>query len=266
MVISYTDNDVEKLFNNSEFNNNFLAYKKQNKTKIDKLNIFFSNLDINKNYFKMNISSKNKKFRNNLSNETITLKFINNELNKVTNDNIDNIMLNINEKLIDNKNLLPLIIDSVINKCIFQIQYVNNYIKILNNLLNMSNIDINVIIQKNIDIIYKDNIIIENNYDNLCKINKNIDSSIGLSILIVKLELLNIIQNYTDKTIDKLFCIIFNNINNEDIVYKYIISLFNIFKELDSEYLLKYTEKLNEIKSKNISKKIKFKIMDILEI
>lgn len=266
MVISYTDNDVEKLFNNSEFNNNFLAYKKQNKTKIDKLNIFFSNLDINKNYFKMNISSKNKKFRNNLSNETITLKFINNELNKVTNENIDNIMLNINEKLIDNKNLLPLIIDSVINKCIFQIQYVNNYIKILNNLLNISNIDINVIIQKNIDIIYKDNIIIENNYDNLCKINKNIDASIGLSILIVKLELLNIIQNYTDKTIDKLFCIIFNNINNEDIVYKYIISLFNIFKELDSEYLLKYTEKLNEIKTKNISKKIKFKIMDILEI
>ena len=265
MVISYTDNDVEKLFNNSEFNNNFLAYKKQNKTKIDKLNIFFSNLDINKNYFKMNISSKNKKFRNNLSNETITLKFINNELNKVTNENIDNIMLNINEKLIDNKNLLPLIIDSVINKCIFQIQYVNNYIKILNNLLNISNIDINVIIQKNIDIIYKDNIIIENNYDNLCKINKNIDASIGLSILIVKLELLNIIQNYTDKTIDKLFCIIFNNINNEDIVYKYIISLFNIFKELDSEYLLKYTEKLNEIKTKNISKKIKFKIMDILE-
>ena len=246
MVISYTDNDVEKLFNNSEFNNNFLAYKKQNKAKIDKLNIFLSNLDINKNYFKMNISSKNKKFRNNLSNETITLKFINNELNKVTNDNIDNIILSINNKLIENKNLLPLIIDSIINKCIYQIQYVNNYIKILNNLLNISDIDINVIIQKNIDIIYKDNITIENNYDNLCKINKNIDASIGLSILIVKLELLNIIENYTNNIIEKLFNIIFKNIENEDIVYKYIISLFNIFKELDKSYLLKHTEKLNK--------------------
>ena len=266
MVISYTDNDVEKLFNNSEFNNKFLAYKKQNKAKIDKLNIFLSNLDINKNYFKMNISSKNKKFRNNLSNETITLKFINNELNKVTNDNIDNIILSINNKLIENKNLLPLIIDSIINKCIYQIQYVNNYIKILNNLLNISDIDINVIIQKNIDIIYKDNIIIENNYDNLCKINKSIDASIGLSILIVKLELLNIIENYANNIIVKLFNIIFKNIENEDIVYKYIISLFNIFKELDKSYLLKHTEKLNKIKCENISKKIKFKIMDILEI
>ena len=266
MVISYTDNDVEKLFNNSKFNNNFLAYKKQNKAKIDKLNIFFSNLDINKNYFKMNISSKNKKFRNNLSNETITLKFINNELNKVTNDNLDNIILSINNKLIENKNLLPLIIDSIINKCIYQIQYVNNYIKILNNLLNISNIDINVIIQKNINIIYKDNIIIKNNYDNLCKINKNIDASIGLSSLIVKLELLNIIENYTNNIIEKLFNIIFKNIDNEDIVYKYIISLFYIFKELDKSYLLKHTEKLNKIKYENISKKIKFKIMDILEI
>ena len=77
MVIHYTDEDVKGLFDSDEFNNNLLAYKKDNSKKISELSSFFNSLDINKKYYKMNISSKNKKFKNNLSDETLIIKYIN---------------------------------------------------------------------------------------------------------------------------------------------------------------------------------------------
>lgn len=265
MVISYTDDDINNIINDKSFKLNYLNYKNNNKQSINKLKLFFNSLDVNKNYYKMNISSKNIKFKNNLSSDTIIIKYINNELNKVTNNNIDDIIINITKKIDDNLTLYPLIIDNIINKCIFQLNYIDHYIKILKYLLNKSNVDIDIIINKNIEKIYYNNIETENNYDNLCEFNKNIDASIGLSIFIIKLEINNIIKNYSDNIINKLF-ILLKNINNDDIIYKYIISLYNIFTLLDNVNIKKYKTQLEEIKSQNISKRNKFKIMDILEL
>ena len=47
MVIHYTDEDVKELFDSDEFNNNLLAYKKDNSKKISELSSFFNSLDIN---------------------------------------------------------------------------------------------------------------------------------------------------------------------------------------------------------------------------
>ena len=60
----------------------------------------------------------------------------------------------------------------------------------------------------------------------------------------------------------------FDNIilDNEDICYKYIISMYNIFNILDKSYIEKYKSDLEKLMKENISKKNKFKIMYILEM
>ena len=60
----------------------------------------------------------------------------------------------------------------------------------------------------------------------------------------------------------------FSNIilDNEDICYKYIISMYNIFNILDKSYIEKYKSNLDKLINKKMSKKNKFKVMDILEM
>jgi hypothetical protein len=267
MVIHYTENVVEELFKSENYLNNYLIFKKENKDKIKDLNYFFNSLDINKKYYKMNISSKNKKFKNNLSNQTLIIKYINNELNKVTENNIDETILNINKKILENKTLLPVIIDTIINKSIFQLQYIDFYISILIYLLNIDNINITILIDKKYNEIFNNKIILEDTYENLCKVNKNIDASIGISIFIIKLELKGIISNYINNIINGMIDFISNNLLNNDITYKYILSLYNIFLLLDKSYIDKYSIQINEFKNNaNINKKNKFKLMDILDL
>ena len=80
---------------------------------------------------------------------------------------------------------------------------------------------------------------------------------------IIKLEINGLLLNYTERIINKMFESII--IDNDDICYKYILTLYNIFKILDKEDIKDYTDKINELKSKDISKKNKFKLMDILD-
>jgi len=60
----------------------------------------------------------------------------------------------------------------------------------------------------------------------------------------------------------------FSNIilDNEDICYKYIISMYNIFNILDKSYIEKYKSNLEKLINEKMSKKNKFKVMDILEM
>ena len=60
----------------------------------------------------------------------------------------------------------------------------------------------------------------------------------------------------------------FKNIilDDEDICYKYIISMYNIFNILDKSYVEKYKSNLEKLIDEKISKKNKFKVMDILEM
>ena len=214
----------------------------------------------NNSYHKISIN-KNKKYQ---SEETTVIKNINNLLNKITDKNVENIkkqiLININNSI----HILPLIIDSIINKCIIQTNYIDNYICILIELLKLDkeyNINKYIIKQSNIIYIEKK---IKVSYNGLCELNENIDKSIGLTILIIKLELNNIIKDKIDDTIDRMFINIV--LEDEYICYKYILSLYNIFILLDKSYIIKYKDKLEKLKNENISKKNKFKIMDILEM
>ena len=259
MVILYTADDLNEIFKSSDFLLKYDNYKKNNKTKINDLQTFLDSFKTNKNYHKISIN-KNKKYQ---SVETTKIKNINNLLNKCTIDNLSNIKREILDNIKDTIHIFCLIVDSILNKCILQPQYIDLYIDILKDILKIEKYDIkkNIIDMKKI--IYVETTK-NNDYNALCELNENIDKSISLSILIVKLETNNLISNHIDNTISRLFDSI--NLDDEDICYKYIISLYNIFETLDNSYISKYDSKLNDLKNSKISKKNKFKIMDILEM
>ena len=259
MVLSYTEDELNIIFNNPDFLLNYDTYKTNNNKKINDLQIFLDSFKTNKNYHKISIN-KNKKYQ---SIETTKIKNINNLLNKCTSDNIVNIKKEILDDIKNTIHIAGLVIDSILSKCILQPHYMSLYIDILKCILEIKEYDVN---KKIVEL--KKNIYVEketkDDYNALCELNENIDSSISLSILIVKLESCKIITNHIDDTISRLFDSIV--LDNEDICYKYIISLYNIFEELDNSYISKYNTKLNDLKNSKISKKNKFKIMDILEM
>jgi len=266
MVIVYTEDKLESIFNDPDFLLDYDKYKVSNKVNIDTLHKFLDSFKTNKNYHKISIN-KNKKYQ---SLETTKIKNINNLLNKCTIDNISNIKKEILDDIKNTIHISNLVVESILNKCILQPNYIDLYITILKDIIKVKNYDI----QQNLDntktLIYKEDVEdnkedkeIEVDYHTLCELNDNIDKSIALSILIVKLESNNLIEDQIDDTIIRMFENIV--IDNEDICYKYIISLYNIFELLDVSYIEKYKDKLIQLKNKKISKKNKFKIMDILE-
>ena len=101
-------------------------------------------------------------------------------------------------------------------------------------------------------------------YDGLCDFNKNVDNCIGLCMLISYLYEKKLIDDVIIDTID----ILFHNIilDDDDICFKYISCMYNIFETLDKSYIVKYDERLKSLKDSKISKKNKFIIMDILEM
>lgn len=261
MVIVYTSDELDRIFNDSIFLSEYEKYKTENRIKLDNLQKFLDSLDINKKYHKISIN-KNKKYQ---SEETTVIKNINNLLNKTTSNNIDTIKKEILYSIDNAKHLLELIINSILDKCISQVNYIDLYIVILEDLLKIDKkINIISLIDKKIKCIYIESKQKDLDYDSLCQLNKNIDDSIGLSVLIIKLELKGILKNYIDPTIQRMFKNII--LDDEDICYKYIISMYNVFNILDKSYVEKYKSNLEKLIDEKISKKNKFKVMDILEM
>jgi len=265
MVTHYDYESVNSLINSDTFLSNYQEYISNNADKVDALIEIISCITINKNYYKMNISSKNKKFKNNLSSDTLLIKNTYNLLNKITSSNIDDITKKIISEIGGTVHIIPHILDIIIDKCITELQYTDFYIEIIKKVLILDKtIKFDAIINRKMDKIYIDFEKKETDYLSLCSMNKNTDDVIGLSIFIIKLEINDILTNYTQKIIDKMFDSII--IDNDDICYKYILTLFNIFKSIDKGKTIIYKNKIVELKNKNISKKNKFKLMDILDL
>ena len=258
-MLIYDEDGLNTIFNDPTFLSNYDVYKKNNIDKINSLINFLNNLEINKNYHKCSIN-KNKKY---LSTESIKIKNVNIFLNKCNVKNIHDISKQIIDIVSDNSNIIVLVIDNILEKCISQIQYIELYINIIIKLYDKCDYDIVKKIQK-MKTIYFKNDSIQNDYNGLCDFNKNVDNCIGLCMLILYLHDKNLIDGLIDDTID----ILFNNIvlDNDDICFKYICCIYNIFETLDKTYIKKYDKRLNGLKNSKICKKNKFKIMDILEM
>ena len=154
----------------------------------------------------------------------------------------------------------------IIDKCISEPSYIDLYVIVLKKILDKNVLDIRYIINDKIKTIFT--AIIEDDelseYDKLCNINKRLDNSVGLCILIVKLEQKFIIENYIKNTIDRFLSTL--DISNTELCDKSITSLYTIFTLLDPRFIIVYEDKLQEIWNQDIGKKNKFKIMDIFDL
>ena len=245
MVVHYTSETLQTIWNSTEFKKNYDKYKVDNKKIIDKL------ININKPDFKLSeISEDIKHFKNNL--------------NKLSTETIDKLNKTICDVITDE--ILEECLYILIDKCISEPLYVDLYVCILKSILDLHELDIRYIINDKIKKVFDETIITENisEYDKLCNINKRLDESIGLCILIVTLEKSFIIQDYIKNTIDKFFLTI--DTSNTELSDKSISSLYTIFKLLDSRFITVYEDKLNSVKKKDIGKKNRFKIMDIFDL
>ena len=245
MVVYYSREQLHAIWNSETFKKEHEEYKLENKSKIDKL------LNINKKDFKLSeLSDELKTFKNNL--------------NKLSMSNIKKMKSEINNIVTDD--ILEECITIIIDKCISEPSYIDLYVVVLKKILKKNVLDIRYIINDKIKTIFTT--IIENDelseYDKLCNINKRLDNSVGLCILIVKLEQTFIIENYIKNTIDRFLSTL--DISNTELCDKSITSLYTIFTLLDSRFIIVYEDKLQEIKNQDIGKKNKFKIMDIFDL
>ncbi len=259
MVLHYDEQTCEEIFSSKQFLETFnKKYTNENK---NKLNTFLDSIETNKKYYKMGIH-KNKKFKRVENNDTLIIKEINSLLNKLTYENKDdNIKQVIN---ILEKQFLTYIIENIIQKSLLHHIYIPLYVDLLDNI--KSKFDINNLLNKILENTYQ-SLVNENNnsnsYDNLILKNDNLDKLCGLGILISSLEKNHNIKNNSYKIVSDLLTNI--DYNDQDNIYKRILCVYNIIK-VNLGLRDNFYDELNDIKSNNISSKIKFKIMDIFDI
>jgi len=250
------------MLNTDEFMRDYNEYKKN--IDVDKLRNFFNDIETNRNYFRLNLK-KSKKFVNK-NNDTLTIKNINSNINKCTEDNLENIIKLIIDDINKNEHLLNLVIESILEKCILH----NNYIHIYINIIKKLNEDrdilrvLNNTLDKYYKFIFEENIEKSDNiYDNLCNENKRNDNKIGYLMLMTYLDKHEIIK---DK-INDLLKNIMNEIleKDDDDIYKLLNCIYNICL-ISKEYLLEYLDILKKLKDKKYNSKVRCKVMDIEDL
>lgn len=264
MVIYYHIKEISEIMKSEDFisnyNNFFLNNEKNNNIKL-----FLDKIKKNKNYYKLNINSL---ADNNKEIDKDIIKSITNNINKITYKNKDIIIKNIEDKL-NNKETANIIINILIDCIIINSKFSNLYIDLVKKIIENYKIDLNILIDKFHNLLYKNykDTEITNYYKLLCEKNKCTDNSIGYSILVAKLEISNIIVNKINKLIYELLDKI--NTDNEDDLYKYILCIYEIIKlkniKKEEEIYLEIKNKLEDISTNIKSKKIKFKITDIFD-
>ena len=259
MVLRYSEQTIEEIFSSKDFVNCFEEhYSNKNK---DQLISFLNNIETNKKYYKMGIQ-KNKRYKRVENDDTVCIKKINSLINKLTNETCDNIIKEIMPLL--KSQILSYIIENIIEKSLMHHIYIDLYVKLIYNI--GKNFNIYILLNKEIETKYSKLLNFKINgetYDDLCEKNNNLDKMSGLSILITHLEKENKINNGSQKIIDDLLQKI--NYSDLDNLFKIIVCIYNILK-INTSLKEKYIDKLNEIKNSKINSRIKFKIMDILDI
>ena len=253
---------MDKMLTTEEFLKDYEEYKKN--IDIDKLRNFFDDIEINRNYFRLNLK-KSKKFVNK-NNDTLTIKNINSNINKCTEDNLENIIKLIIDDINKNEHLLNLVIENILEKCIIQSNYIYLYINIINNIYN--NQDIKRILINTLDKYYKfifdsEYEKSENIYDNLCNENKRNDNKIGYLMLITYLDKYGIIKGEINKLLKNIMDDIFEKDNDE--IYKLLNCLFNICL-ISKDYLENYLEDIKKLKDKKYNSKVRCKVMDLEDL
>jgi len=250
------------MLSTEEFLSDYNEYKKN--IDVDKLRNFFDDIETNRNYFRLNLK-KSKKFVNK-NNDTLTIKNINSNINKCTEDNLENIIKLIIDDINKNEHLLNLVIESILEKCILHNNYIHIYINIIKKLNDDKDIIrvLNNTLDKYYKFIFEENIEKSDNiYDNLCNENKRNDNKIGYLMLMTYLDKHEIIK---DK-INDLLKNIMNEIleKDDDEIYKLLNCIYNICL-ISKEYLVEYLYILKKFKDKKYNSKVRCRVMDIEDL
>jgi len=258
----YLNNNMEKILSNEVFLKDYNEYKKN--IDVDKLRNFFDDIETNRNYFRLNLK-KSKKFINK-NNDTLTIKNINSNINKCTEDNMDNIIKLIMEDLNKNEHLLNLVIESVLEKCILHNNYIYIYINIIKKIKEEKDITrvLNNTLEKYYKFIFEEEVEKSDNiYDNLCNENKRNDNKIGYLMLMTYLDKHDIIKDKINDLLKNIMNDIFKKDNDD--IYKLLSCIFNICL-ISKEYLLEYLEDIKKLKDKKYNSKVRCKVMDIEDL
>lgn len=263
-MINYSDKQLETIYKDNSFNN-ILKGKEKN---IKELVNFLNSIKLNQKYYRLTTNKNNGKYKKLISSDTVFLKDLNSILNKLTDTNLDKLVLKIKDRISDKQHLKLMIIQTILEKSSVHMSYISVYIDLLIKLY--SDID-ECIIQKILDNMYKtiNNKNIDNEqseYLQFCDKNKKIDLIISHTYLVCECEKRNLIKNKIDILVNEL-------INEytlsevEDDRFRSIKCVYTIFGSIykNKEIPEKYVNKLKECMKKEGTIKIKFKIMDILE-
>lgn len=248
-MIIYLNNQLEDIFNSEIFLEKYKLYD-------DNYNLskFLDNIDLNKDYYKVKLSSKYDQSENNKSLQK-SIEY----LNKITNNNFkkitDNILSLINESIVNEYT------GKIIEKIIQHENFSNEYIYILDKIHNeYNNKDI---INDYISGLYNNitkNKNTNSEYDKLCDHNKLVDNLVGYYRMIIQVNQKNLLNS----NIDDIIVNIISNIktSDENNQYKYLQCLLSVIKtDKDKKNLI--SKDLSECL---VSKKNKFLLMDIFEV
>ena len=258
----YLNNNMEKILSNEVFLKDYNEYKKN--IDVDKLRNFFDDIETNRNYFRLNLK-KSKRFVNK-NNDTLTIKNINSNINKCTENNIENIIKLIMEDINKNEHLLNLVIESVLEKCILHNNYIYIYINIIKKIKEEKDITrvLNNTLEKYYKFIFEEEVEKSDNiYDNLCNENKRNDNKIGYLMLMTYLDKYNIISNKIHDLLNNIIKDIFDKDNDD--IYKILNCIYNIGL-ISKEYINFCLEDIKKLKDRKYNSKVRCKVMDIEDI
>jgi hypothetical protein len=258
-----TEESANQLLSSETFLGEYLKYKE--KVNINNLSNFLDSIETNKKYYRIGIV-KNKKYRKKDNENTSKIKKSINLLNKLTEKNYESIK---NEILLELRNdcIISYIIEEIIDKSIVHTQYSELYVRLLKEINQPS---IRIKIKKYCDIYYEKIFNSEINqmnseYIKLCNKNKKIDNIAGFSLFITHLEMNGLIHDYID-TILKPFMDTILEIKEQNELYQLLVcfeTISGIYYKHDIPE--NYKHRLQTLKQSDISSKIKFKVMDILQ-
>ena len=276
-IIQYSRDTFYEIKNNNIFSNNDLK-------------LIFSDLDNNLVLSGENTNDKNiswRVVRKSIKKipESIEEEYknnINSFLNKISQKNYDNIANKLNTILKDNTELLEYTVDNIFQKAVYQPTYCKSYVSLLSDFNNID-LDIDYLINQKCNIycdmleeVALDSVDKNEAYDDFCDRIKKKSYKVGFSQFIGELfnsKLIKLIfikkniQLQLTNTISMLKLLDFDEVN-EVTVENNIICLCKLigttYKDLEKEELI---NNLNKIKdSKNLSKRLKFKMMDLIDM
>ena len=271
-MIYYSESTVNELFRSDPFKEACCEYAAANDDLI-KLAEFIDTIQLNKKYFRLDMNNKNgrkKKYKKtSQGSDSDSLKEINSLLNKLTDTNIMKIRDKVAERVVGKEYLMEMIIESIMNKCIVHCPYIPIYLELIQFIYPDSD-KVNPIIEKISDNLYikinDSQITAETEYLIMCEKNKKLDNLIGHSILITELEKMKIINGRIHHIL-KNFINVLSECDSSDEKYKCVQCLYNVFKSFYGRHALptEYTVELMRLIDAEESKKIMYKMLDIVE-